>query len=259
MNDRRVNVSTPNTSPEFVMAGAREVVGGSATHLLRQIATLEGAIVDTPALAFDLAKSLVESVCKTILADRGQEIDHTLDMPKLFRETLRYLQILPDSHAGDAPIADSLKKTMGGLQSIVAGLCELRNREGLASHGRDGYSRSLESVQAQFAARSADALIHYLLNAHRNYPNQSPKRRVQYHDNTGFNGYLDESNEKVVISGFEYLPSYVLFNVDDEAYKDLLGDYSDEQPEVNASRTESKAKPTHSGSHRSQASVERSQ
>lgn len=253
MNDRLGDDSAANTSLEFVMAGAREVVGGSATHLLRQIATLESAVIDTPALAFDLAKSLVESVCKTILADRGQQVDHTLDMPKVFRETLRYLQILPDSHAGDAPISDSLKKTMGGLQSIVAGLCELRYREGLASHGRDAYSRSLESVQAQFAARSADALIHYLLNAHRNYPNQSPKRRVQYHDNSEFNGYLDDSNEKVVISGFEYLPSFVLFNVDDEAYKDLLGEYDDEQAEIEASGGGREVNPALAGSHRSGA------
>jgi hypothetical protein len=235
VSDHLPDESSANTSLEFVMAGAREVVGGSATHLLRQIAALESAVIDTPALAFDLAKSLVESVCKTILADRGQEVDHTLDTPKLFRDTLRHLQILPDSHAGDAPISDSLKKTMGGLQSIVAGLCELRNREGLASHGRDAYSCSLESVQAQLAARSADALIHYLLNAHRNYPNQSPKRRVQYHDNSEFNSYLDDSNEKIVIFGFEYLPSYALFNTDDDAYKELLREYNDEQSEIKAS------------------------
>lgn len=252
MSDRLIDNSSAN-SLEFAMAGAREVVGGSATHLLRQITTLESAVVDTPALAFDLVKSLVESVCKTILADRGQQVDHTLDMPKLFRETLRWLQILPDSHAGEAPIADSLKKTMGGLQSIVAGLCELRNREGLASHGRDAYSSSLESVQAQFAARSSDALIHYLLNAHRNYPNQSPKRRVQYHDNSDFNSYLDDSNEKVVISGFEYLPSYALFNTDDDAYKDLLTEYNDEQAVIKASSSGPQINAAPKGSHRSGA------
>lgn len=233
-----------NSAAEFVMSGAREVVGGSATHLLRQIGALESAVLDNPALAFDLAKSLVESVCKTILADRGQEVDHSQDTPKLFREALRYLQLLPESHTGNADVLDSLKKTTGSLQSLVSGLCELRNREGLASHGRDGYSDSLESVQAQLAARSADALVHFLLSAHHSYPNQSPKRRVQYHDNVEFNRYLDETHDRIVISTYEYDPSYVLFNVDDEAYKDLLVQYKEEQPETAAASVESVAVPT---------------
>ena len=227
-------------SPGFVMVGAREVVGGSANHLLRQIAVLESSVIDNPPLAFDLAKALVESVCKTILADRGHEVDNSQDTPKLFHETLQQLELLPESHSADSELAKSLKKTVGSLKSVVGGLCELRNREGFASHGRDGYSGSLEAVQAQLAARSADALIHFLLSAHFNYPNQSPKSRVQYHDNAEFNEYLDETNEQVVISGLEYKPSFALFNVDDEAYKDLLVQYKEEQAEIEAAAAAAK-------------------
>lgn len=232
MSDQVGGPSPAKTPAEFAMTGTREVVDGSATHLLRQISALESAVLDNPGLAFDLAKSLVESVCKTILADRGIEVGHSEDTPKLFHETLQQLQLLPESHSSDPELAKSLKKTMGSLQSVVAGLCELRNREGFASHGRDAYSSSLESVQAQLAARSADALIHFLLNAHRNYPSQGPRRRVQYHDNADFNSYLNETNDKVVISGLEYEPSYVLFNVDDEAYKALLAEYAEEQADI---------------------------
>ena len=253
MSDNTGDDSAANSSVEFVMTGAREVVGGSAAHLLRQITALESAVLDNPALAFDLAKSLVESVCKTILADRGREVDHSQDTPKLFRETLQNLQQWPDSHVSDADVVDSLNKTTGSLHSLVAGLCELRNREGLASHGRDAYSTSLETVQAQLAARSADALTHFLLNAHRNYPNQSPKRRVQLHDNPEFNTYLDETNEMVVISGLEYPPSFALFNVDDEGYKYLLGQYAEEQAEIKAAGATEAAPAVVAGSRRSGA------
>ena len=46
-------------------------MAGDALHLEQQIKAIEQAVRDAPNLAFDLSRSLVETVCKTILTDRG--------------------------------------------------------------------------------------------------------------------------------------------------------------------------------------------
>jgi hypothetical protein len=56
---------------QFEMSGAREAVAGGWTHIQQQIVALEEAVAQNPGLAFDLARALVESACKTALAKRG--------------------------------------------------------------------------------------------------------------------------------------------------------------------------------------------
>src|SRR5258708_3227399 len=125
------------TSADFMMAGAREVLAflPGALHIERQVAALEGAVNNNPALAFDLAKTLIESVCKTLLQDRGKPAGDEAELSPLFRETLANLRLMPDTHSGSTEVRNSLKKTLGGLHTVVQGICELRNAEGFASHG----------------------------------------------------------------------------------------------------------------------------
>ena len=54
----------------FVMHGARARDGGRAAHIEEQVKGIERAVVENPGLAFDLAKTVVESACRTILAER---------------------------------------------------------------------------------------------------------------------------------------------------------------------------------------------
>jgi hypothetical protein len=87
----------------FAMPGAREILAltAGAVHIAQQITALEDAVVKNPGLAFDLAKALIESVCKTILRDRGQAVSDEDDLPKLFGNTLEQLRVLPDAHTAD--------------------------------------------------------------------------------------------------------------------------------------------------------------
>ena len=45
---------------------------------------------------------------------------------------------------------------------------------------------------------------------------------------SAFNKYTDEENNSVQIFDLKYLPSEVLFNIDLEAYRDRLADFSSE-------------------------------
>jgi hypothetical protein len=209
----------------FIMAGAREVLATDAVYFEQQIIAIEKAVGENPGLSFDLAKTLIESACKTILKDRGQPCDSAWDLPRLLKETLGKLQIVPEGLEGVKDVAVSLKKTIGGLQTTIQGICELRNTQGFASHGKDAYTLQLDIIQAQLAARAADVIVNFLFRAHRHYPIDGPARRLVYRELADFNEWIDEENEIVRIFTLEYKPSEVLFGIDQEAYRDLLNDY----------------------------------
>lgn len=212
----------------FVMAGAREVLATDAVYFEQQVIAIEKAVGENPGLSFDLAKTLIESACKTILKDRGHECDNAWDLPRLLKETTGKLQVVPEGLDGAADVAASLKKTIGGLQTAIQGICELRNTQGFASHGKDAYTEQLDVVQAQLAARAADAIVNFLFRAHRHYPADGSARRLVYRELADFNEWIDEQTQIVRIFTYKYKPSEVLFGIDQEAYRELLAYYPGE-------------------------------
>ncbi len=66
---------------EFVLHGARAAMAGGLVHIEAQVKALERAVVENPALAFDLARTIVESTCRTILAERGVSFGTQVDLP----------------------------------------------------------------------------------------------------------------------------------------------------------------------------------
>jgi hypothetical protein len=221
------------SSGSFVMHGAREVLESGAVHIEQQVLAIEEAVDKNPGLAFDLSKTIIESACKTILADRGHLCEDGWDLPRLLKETTGKLRLVPDAFETRGDVTGSIKKTLGGLQTIVQGICELRNRQGFASHGRDAFAVQLESVQAALVARAADAVVNFLFRAHNDYPALPGNASLQFSDNRAFNEYVDEANPPVQIFDLSYRPSDVLFNVDLSAYRDQLANYLPDDTEAN--------------------------
>lgn len=211
----------------FQMVGARaNILDGPIVEIIdQQVRALENAIEQVPDFAFDLAKTLIESVCKTILEDIGRPADPNWDAPKIMRETTTWLSMLPSGHPNPAKARESLTKTLNGLHTTVQGLCELRNDYGLASHGRDGFSARLDIRQATLAAQAADTIVSFLYRIHRDALTRSPGARVRYEDHADFNEDFDRDNETILLGEVELLPSRVLFHTDPEAYKAALNDY----------------------------------
>lgn len=69
-----------------------------ASGIVAQIERIEAALETDPALAIGTAKELVESCCKTILAERNAPPDKADDLPKLIRKTMKELKLLPRRH-----------------------------------------------------------------------------------------------------------------------------------------------------------------
>ena len=253
------------------LEGCREILRemGNPKHIADAISRLEEAVYQTPNLSFDLAKALLESVCKTILEDRGITVDTDWKLPRLLKQTLTELPLVPDGYAGKAE--GILRKIAGSLQTVVASLGELRNKEGIVGHGKSAYFQQLESVQAIFAARSAESVIHLLYMCHiqetrsrtqaalddqyikfTQYPQIDPGAvaddqeielagaMLQPGEDRGivlpagdvrkFNQRVDEENE-VAILGATYRASEALYYVDSEAYRVALTSYIGEQSE----------------------------
>ncbi|UYV11953.1 MAG: abortive infection family protein [Phycisphaera sp.] len=215
------------TAQSFQMHGARHAFadGPFVEPIEQQLAAIEQSIVSVPDFAFDLSKTLVESVCKTILADIGQPADPNWDCPRLLKETTNRLSLLPAEYPNPAKPRESIEKTLRGLLQTIQGLCELRNNFGMASHGRDGHGRRLDLRQATLAAQAADTIAAFIYRMHRDSASRSPGARVYYEDHSEFNTWLDEENELIDIGTVTLQPSRVLFHMDVEAYKTAVNDY----------------------------------
>jgi len=210
----------------FQMVGTRAaLLDGPIESIDQQIRAIENALENVPDFAFDLSKTLVESVCKTVLADIGQATEANWDAPQLLKETTNRLSLLPRNHPDPAKARDSVTKTMRGLLQTIQGLCELRNNYGMASHGRDGFAARLDLRQATLAAQAADTIVAFLYRIHHDALMQAPGARVYYEDHKSFNEAFDRDNEVIRLGELELLASRVLYDADTEAYKAALNEY----------------------------------
>lgn len=212
----------------FLMYGAREAMTNGMPHIEEQIRGIEQAVVEKPGFAFDLAKTLIESVCKTILTERKISFNPDDDLPKLFKVVTTNLPFLPLSASGEAEARKSLKKTIGGLHTAVHGVCELRNAYGFASHGAEGHRPVMETVQAFMVAQSADAIVGFLHRIHRQERMPPPSSQLQYEDNPDFNEYVDQAHETVRIFTSEFKASEILYRLETETYRVALAEYKTE-------------------------------
>jgi len=108
---------------------ALKVVAGEdidTEHLQVYLARMASAVSDDPSLAIGSAKELAEATMKTILRARAATFDETSDLPKLLKLTQKELELVPEGIADSAKGADSIKRVLSNLGSIVYGLAELR-------------------------------------------------------------------------------------------------------------------------------------
>lgn len=210
------------------MHGAREAWAGGISHIEEHIKGIEQAVTDNTGFAFDLAKSLIESTCKTILSERGPGFDKNDDLPKLFRSAIKQIPLLPPSSPNDSKTEKPITQTINGLHTALLGICELRNVYGFASHGTDGKNTPLETVQALLAAQTADTIVGFLFRCHRQ---GQEKSILNYGDNEEFNEYFDDVHGKVEIIGSTFKASEILFLMDQVSYIQALREYELEEME----------------------------
>jgi hypothetical protein len=219
-------MADPTTTP-FIMHGARDAMAGGVMHIERQIVAIERAVVEEPGLAFDLAKTIVESTCRAVLNERSIPFAEDDDLPQLFRSVRQTLPFLPTTASGAAEVRTSLDKTLAGLHTAVQGICELRNKCGFASHGSGGPRPVMESVQALLAAEAADAIVGFLHRVHRQDRSPLTASGPTFDDNHSFNDHVDSNWGSFIIFESEFRASEVLYQMEPETYRIKLTEFDD--------------------------------
>jgi hypothetical protein len=230
------------TLSPFIMHGARAAIASGLVHIETQVIAIERAVHENPGLAFDLAKTLVESACRTILTERAIAFDPSDDLPKLFKTATSSLPFLPASESDKADIRKSLAQTLGGLHTAVQGVCELRNECGFASHGSGSERPALEAIQAMLAAGTTDAIVGFLHRVHRQDHPQSPNSSSRFDDSSDFNEYIDELHDRVRIFEEDFAPSRILFELAPEPYRLYLGEFKSESGSASSAEAPEPAK-----------------
>ncbi len=134
---------------------------GDRDYLSRQITRMETSIEADPELAIGTAKELIETACKTILQSRDVVPDRSWDLPRLMKETAKELKLTPEGVSDDARGADTIRRILGSLASVVAGTAELRNHYG-TGHGRGPDVVGLEPRHARLVVGAASTLATFL-------------------------------------------------------------------------------------------------
>lgn len=152
------------TAVEFAHAVATRI---DTAHISQQLTRMEGAVDSDPELAIGTAKEFVESICKTILDDRRVQHGKKDDLPALVKKTTKALRLTPDDIADTAKAADTIKKMLNNLGTIVQGSTELRNAYG-TGHGKSKtQARSrLKPRHARLAVGAAATLAGFLWETH---------------------------------------------------------------------------------------------
>jgi len=143
--------------------------GTDASYVLQQITRMEAAINTDPDLAIGTAKELIETCCKTILKERGAEVQGNPDLSQLVKQTARELALTPEAIPDESKAVDTIRRLLSNLATITQGIAELRNHYG-TGHGKAASTKGLQPRHAKLAVGAASTLVVFLLETHQARP-----------------------------------------------------------------------------------------
>jgi hypothetical protein len=110
-----------------------------------------------PEGAITAARTLLETVCKHILEENRAAFDPAAELPKLYGETARQLNLAPSQHQEQI-----FKQILGGCQAVVEGLGAMRNKLGDA-HGQGKTGTKPAPRHAELAVNLAGTMATFLV------------------------------------------------------------------------------------------------
>jgi hypothetical protein len=130
-------------------------------HIIEQIQRIEASIDGDPTLAIGTAKELVESCFKTVLTGHGLDYSKNEDLPQLSKKAFKAMKLVPDDIPDSAKGAESIRRILSNLSTIVQGVAELRGLYG-TGHGKDGKAKGISPRHARLAVGAASTLVNFL-------------------------------------------------------------------------------------------------
>ncbi len=221
-----MEVENPINIDIFHLSLARDVldVWPESEHLQELINTVEAEIKNNSDKAIDAAKCLVESVCKTILTERGVEFDAESKVQGLLKMTLKTFGI--EKSSGDHSIRDIAT----GFETAINGIAHIRNNYGPLSHGRDAYHQKVRDTIRYSIVRSVEMMAVQLIELHISREPSWKYTRKPFDNYNPINLLVDDLTEIVtdtedascVVNGIPFRPSQILYDLDRDSYVEML-------------------------------------
>lgn len=128
--------------------------------LAKQIRRIYASLEEDPELALGTTKEMVETVLKTILSDKIDNVD-ALDMPSLIRAVQQHVELIPDEIEEAGIAKNTVKRTLSNLGQIIVGITELRNAYG-TGHGKVKNDSGLKPYHARLVVNAGVTLAKFL-------------------------------------------------------------------------------------------------
>lgn len=224
----KVTATSPSseaaTVGAFQLRGCRELlkVHADSLPIRSAIEVIERSIPNDPGLAFTHCRGLLETVCKTILADRGITTAADVKPNWLMSQTLKVLKLTPESFDGDARVEEGVEDVLRGLNQLMNGVVALRNSQGVGPHGKDALEAVLDADYAIISAQAIDSAAALLYRLHRKQSETDPLKRIRYGDHPAFDAYLDDKYPDLSVEETPIQASRALYLLDTEAYRQRL-------------------------------------
>lgn len=143
----------------------RVAEGLSGHYVAQQVRRMQEAVEKDPELAIGTAKEFLETLCKTILNERGVAVPKNEDFPALVKSTVKSLSVVPKGIAAQPQSEKTITVLLGSLGAIGHHLAEMRNQSG-TGHGKSIDHVGLQKRHAKLAVGAAATLAVFLYECH---------------------------------------------------------------------------------------------
>jgi hypothetical protein len=176
--------------------------------------------------SLDASKSILESISKTILADKAIDCKSDEKIGNLVKQAFSSLPVFAKLSAEEAQESKSI---LNAFATIANAIGTLRNQHGFFAHGQDLQSQKFDYYLLDLAISSSDLLASFLVISHAE--DLKERSRIYYEEHDLFNRYLDERREEsITIANAVITASKALFT-DEEAYKEAFWDFENRRLE----------------------------
>lgn len=155
----RQNIGIPVATPEVITNAL------STDYVMQQVNRMQSEVESDPTLAIGTAKEFLETICKTILNQRGIPYDDEIKLKPLVVLTCQNLGLVRESIPDAAKAAKTIRNLLSNLSVIAQYLAELRNPYG-TGHGKDANFKGLQPRHARLAVGAASTLGVFLFETH---------------------------------------------------------------------------------------------
>lgn len=149
----------------------------SLDTVVRDIHRATEATQTDPESAVTSACSLVESMCRSILIELGEDLPLKKDLKSLFNAVKKPLGLSPDRTDMNPEILDDVRKVLSGLATLIEGIGALRTHGGDA-HGREKGFRRIDARIANLAVNSASTTALFLMET---WQKKFPSKTLRLH------------------------------------------------------------------------------